>query len=203
MENNINEKLEDSKETTPDLVNAVDDTTSKYIDKLEQQDKKSEKEKKHLKWKILFKNITIVLLLIIIIILLLKSCGSEQKPVVNLEDSEYIEKVDEDISSDTIDFFMNFDSTLTKKNPYYPFGACKENYGRYYTQFTVIENDEIIYQSKMCAPKSETEDYTFSVDLYSILGKGTHNVTIRSQGFSWEDLEPTNVSVYDVVITCK
>lgn len=179
------------------------------VEEIEHLDKKDDKEQKRLKWKIRIRNGVIVGLIIIIIILLLKACSSEEEWNIirrpDLEDSDYIEQVDEDEVSDngSVDFFVCFDAELTKKNPNYKLGVPMTNYGKYYVQFTFLEDGKQVYQTKMCEAKSSEEDYIFSVDLYSVLGKGEHNVVIESKGFRYEDLSETNGTTQEVVINCK
>lgn len=179
------------------------------VDEIEHLDKKDNKEQKRLKWKIRIRNWVIIGLIIIIIILLLRACSSEEEWNIirrpDLEDSDYIEQVDEDEipDKDTVDFFVCFDAELTKKNPNYKLGVPMSNYGNYYVQFTIYEDGVQVYQTKMCEAKSLQEDYIFSVDLYSVLGKGEHNVMIESKGFRYEDLSETNGTTQEVVIKCK
>ena len=180
------------------------------VEELEHLDDNESKEQKRLRWKVRIRNGVIVILIIIIIILLLRGCSSDEswktirKP--DLEDSDYIEKVDENIEipkKSSVDFFVCFDSELTERNPNYKLGVPMTNYGNYYLQFTFYEDGKQIYQTKMCEAKSLEEDYIFTIDLYSVLGKGEHNVVVESKGFRYADLSETNGTTQEVVITCK
>lgn len=122
---------------------------------------------------------------------------------VELEDSEFHEKYKGIEKKDNVDMVVYFGATLTEENPYYTLGALSSNFGNYYTQITIYEGDKQIYQSKMCEAKSKDENYQFSVDLYKLLGVGTHEIKINQQGFYVDTLAPTNQASQTVVIECK
>ena len=185
----------------------MNDNIDEQVNNLIESNEALSKDEKKLKRKVRFRNIAIVALIIIIILLLLKGCGDADSALVNLitkpeiEDATLQDKVAEDRSK--VDMFVLFPAVLTETNPYYDFGVSHTNYGKFYIQITVTEDGNTIYQSKMCEATSADEDYAFSVDLYSLLGKGTHDVVVEQQGFYYDSLEPTNKTSQDITITCK
>lgn len=135
------------------------------------------------KRKVRRRNVLILILIVIIITLLLRSCSGGTQPV--LEDAEYIEQEEGQGSiSRGVKIPIPTDFSVSKDRPYIGLYNPEENKDHAYLEFIFTDKDtgNEIYRSKLVKPAQK-----FSVDVYSLLGVGEHNINIRIQPHNYED----------------
>lgn len=163
------------------------------ISKLDDEVHSKTRKNRKLKDKVKTRNVLIIILIIIIIILLLRSCSGVKDNSTKLPYPEFEKVVNElpdgidDAVATDVDgaaFLVLDDITISKSSPNYFFANLKSNAGKYYIQFTLIDNDtsKVLYESKLVPP-----DSCIRMDTIKDLDIGSYNVSLIAQAYDYDN----------------